>query len=232
MWRDQAYNDAAMSTPYRYYNSVGSPSMWLALSATVYPLAFIQNGVLSNLGISAGFGTAVAADSKTAAGESIPTTASTFHIGARFRLPLDPVLLGFTLGMGQRTFTTDVPAPIAASTPIPDVSHRFVRIAADGAIKVMDALNVELNAGYLYRLKSGELADATYFPNLSGGGVEFGLAGVYAIGTTGISVRAGLDWQRFFFTLNPAPGATRVAGGSSDDYYTFTLSGRYELTAK
>jgi len=230
MWRDQAYNDAAISTPFRYYNKVGAPSMWLGLSTAIYPLAFMQDGPLANIGIVLGFGLAIAADSATASGESIPTSASAFHVGGRFRLPIDPALLGLTVAFGQRTFTTDVPPTLEASTPIPDVGYRFVRIAVDGEIKLADALNLELNGGYLVLLKSGELADAAYFPNLTGGGVEFGLGGAYKIGDTGISLRAAFDWQRFFFTLNPAPGAMRVAGGSTDDYYTFTLGGRYELT--
>lgn len=228
MWRDQAYNDSARDVPFRYFNEIGSPAMWLSVSGAWYPVALASDSMLGNLGLVAGFGTAIGLSSEDEAGNAIDTSASAFHIGLRGRLPIDRSELGLTIAYGGRNFSTEAPA----ATPIPDVSHRYLRLAADGHIALSDAFGLELNAGYLLRLGSGELEDDAYFPELSGGGIEVGAAAVMALGDSGLSLRAGLDWQRFFFSLNPAVDAPRVAGGSVDNYYTLNISARYELTTK
>ncbi len=228
MWRDQAYNDSAMNAPFRYYNEMGSPALWVSLSVGFYPLALSGDGMLSNLGLVAGFGTALGLKSTDETGAELDTGASAFHVGVRGRLPLDGSELGLTVAYGARSFSTEAPD----TTPIPDVSHSFLRLAGDGHIGLSEALGLELNLGYLLRLGSGELEDAEYFPELSGGGVELGLAGVFALGDSGLSLRASFEWQRFFFSLNPEVGAQRVVGGAVDNYYTFLIGARYALTTR
>lgn len=228
IWRDQAYNDTAMNAPFRYFNEIGSPALWVSLSLGFYPLALSGDGMLANLGVVGGLGMAPGAGSTTEDGTDVPTNASAFHVGVRGRVPMDRSELGVTIAYGARNFSTDAPA----STEIPDVSHQFLRLAGDGHLALADALALELNLGYLLRLGSGELEDDTYFPNLSGGGIELGLAAVFALGDSGLSLRAGLDWQRFYFSFNPEPGDMRIAGGAVDNYYTFMLGARYALTTK
>lgn len=224
MWRDQDYNDALREVPLRYFNEIGSPAMWVALSLEIYPLAFGGDGFLGDLGLVAGYGTAVGLNSADEAGNTYSTSASAFHAGIRGRLSVgEGAEAGLTLAYGFRSFSTEAPM-----LPLPEANHSFLRIAADGRMKLTDGLGLEVNAGYLVRLGSGELEDADYFPELSGGGVEAGVAAVIAI-TGGLSVSANLDWQRFFFAFNPTLDANRVVGGATDDFYTFTLGARYAL---
>jgi len=224
MWRDQDYNDALRDVPLRYYNEVGSPAMWVALSLEIYPLAFGGDGFLGDLGLVAGYGTAVGLDSADEAGNTYSTSASAFHVGLRGRFSLgDGTEAGLTLAYGVRSFSAESP-----TLPLPEASHSFLRLAADGRVELMDGFGLELNAGYLLRLGTGELQDADYFPELSGGGVEAGVAAVVGLGG-GLSVSANFDWQRFFFAFNPTLDADRVVGGATDDYYTFTLGARYAL---
>lgn len=224
MWRDQDYNDALREVPLRYYNEFGSPAMWVALSLEIYPLAFGGDGFLGDLGLVAGYGTAVGLDSSDEAGNTYSTSASAFHVGLRGRFSLgEGTEAGLTLAYGVRSFSTESP-----TLPLPEANHSFLRIAADGRMELMDGFGLELNAGYLLRLGTGELQDADYFPELSGGGVEAGIAAVIGLGS-GLSVSANLDWQRFFFAFNPTLDADRVVGGATDDYYTFTLGARYAM---
>lgn len=192
MWRDQSYNDTARLPPARYFNEMGSPAMTLALAGTFYPAALFSDSMLGNLGLTLGFGSALGLSSADDAGTEFGTSATTFHIGLRARVPVGLSEFGLTLAYAGRNFIVDAPA----ATEIPDVRHRFLRIAGDGHIALSDTFGLELNLGYLVRLSTDELDGAEYFPQLSGGGFEAGVAAVMAIGDSGLSVRLGLDWQQ------------------------------------
>ncbi len=52
-------------------------------------------------------------------------------------------------------------------------------------------------------------------------GADATLEARYAL-TQMFQVRAGLEWRRYWFAMNPQPGDTNIAGGAVDQSFAFT----------
>jgi hypothetical protein len=144
-----------------------------------------------------------------------------FSGGARYRFPfagIDEFHVGVTGGEDAFTFNGRTANPLN----IPDTIYHYVRPGIGLRLASSGGLSVTLNGGYRYVFnQAGPQFSGHYFPRLTVGGADAEAVVGYALGSL-FEVRAGLQWRRYWFTLNSQAGDNYVAGGATDQYFTFT----------
>jgi len=221
--RDLSYSDDAFDALRPYWMPAGG-----ALRAAVrwYPGAHVTGGMAAHVGLDAAFGGALGVRSRQRDGTRFPTDSLEFRVGADVRIPVDPIELGVGLAFGMHTFTL-APSESGVEAPVPDVEYQFVRPSLRLRADLPAALFVETAVGARVLTGSGALTFAAWFPRGSGVGLDFG-AWLGWMSDLGVGVRAGFEWQRYFFSLNTAAGDPYRVGGASDQY----LSGSADLVVR
>jgi hypothetical protein len=183
-------------------------------TGVVYPLAPTRIPVVRDFGITGEYSQAFALASQDSAGNRIGTTWQSFDVGAteRFALP-QGLLASVSAGYGGNDFQfTDVLAGGAAA--LPSVSYRFVRVGADLRYRFLSVFAAWAGGSYLDVLSSGYTAQL--FPRETVGGVEAHLGASWRLARSWeLSLSGG--YTRFFYSFNPVPGDTTVAGGALDE---------------
>ncbi len=198
-------------------------AMEIAVSAQWYPGAHFRDDWLANLGLDIDADYAIGLTSKEG-GKELDTTAYELGAGLIFRLPFEMFEPRFRLGYVRQVFTVDT----ADNVFLPSMTYGSVRMGAGTAVKIIDALSLDVSLAYLLVLSAEELASKAYFPNASVGGYEAG-GGVLVRITGPFAARAGIDWRRYSFDLKPQAGAVVRADSATDDYLRFTLSFVYMM---
>ncbi len=211
----------AFSRNYRYsddlFRSLRSYKLGAAPAAFIgvrwYPVAHFSGGAASHVGLVGGYERGFALKSQVEGGEELTTKMQQWYAGLRYRIPLGRHEVGAEGSYGRHTFQIedDPAAPL-----VPDVDYGFMRLGLDARVRV-DRVLLGAHFGYRYLLGTGELGSDAWFPGASGGAVDAGLFAGYEF-VTGIALVAGFDFRRYFFSLNPEPGDTFVAGGAVDEY--------------
>jgi hypothetical protein len=185
-----------------------------ALSAAVYPLSFTGVPVLRDLGLTGEYARAFAVSSEDSAGTSVGTTWQSFDVAATERIALGrAVLVNVSLGYGGDDFQFDQTLS-GATAALPSVAYRFVRAGADVHVTFLSAFTAFAGGSYLDILDSGYTAQL--FPRESVGGVEGHLGASYDL-TKRWQASVSAAYTRFFYSVNPVPGDTTVAGGALDE---------------
>jgi hypothetical protein len=154
------------------------------------------------------------------------TTALQAKVGLIGRVPIAGVL-EIRPGVGYAMQQFSITASNGSKPPLPNVAYSNIRAGTDIAVKVPGTpVSVWLGAFYEQPLSTGEMGK-TYFPRLSVGGfdADFGVSLLFGK----IEVRASIDYTRFWYTMNPKPGDTYVAGGALDDYKGGNVSIGFQL---
>ncbi len=223
-----AFNDPL--TPSRDYNADFLPA--IALAGSWFPAAhFVDEGMARNIGIFFRADYAIGLSSEDATSDaSFPTNSFALVLGGRFRVPLGASELGFELGYGTDRFSLDADA--GAGSPVdpgtPNAEYEFVRLAADGRWRATPWLDLGIHGGYRLLTTAGQLSSEAWFPNMEGGGIEGGLS----VGTPVLDplhLELGFDVNHHFFSFNPEVGASQVAGGALDQYFTGSLRAVFVL---
>ena len=110
-----------------------------------------------------------------------------------------------------------------ARPEIPNVTYRFLRGGAGLRMDVKPRVALLASAAYLHVLDSGQIATPAYFPRLTVAGVEAGLGAAWQFSSPW-EARVGVDYRRYFFSMNPEPGDRLVAGGALDNYVVATAA--------
>ena len=209
--RNYEYTDNI--TAERTYELGGAPAIFLNLR--LYPLAFMTDGFVSNIGLAGGFEQGFAINSKDSQGNELSTSSRQWFAGLRLRLPFSTHEAGVGVGYGQHTFRID------GDESVPDVKYGFARITVDGRFR-FGKIVVGAELGPRLLLGAGQLA--AIFPNATGGGFEATLYGGYSL-TSNIDALVGLELRRYYLTLNPnrnspplIDGDVAIAGGAVDQY--------------
>jgi hypothetical protein len=222
----------------RTYNLPLGPALFVG--GTLYPLALVTHGFVSNFGIIAGYELNVATssdyktvnpnDSTKTIDHDLATSAHQYFVGLKARLPIDVHELGLVAAYGQQAFTLngDEAAPV-----VPDLLYKFVRVSAEGRFR-FGALSLGLHVGTRFVSSTGGL-EHDFFPgHVKTQDVEGGVSAGYALASS-LDVIAGLDITRYAFDFNPIPngedptGTTVIAGGATDTYTSGFLGIRYSL---
>jgi hypothetical protein len=207
-------------TPPNAYQLPAGPAPFI--QGAIYPAAFATRGFAANIGVIGSFEKLVATKTN---GQS--TLGQAFDAGARVRVPVGGSELGFAAAYGQHVFklVTNDPGPGAGS--VPNVAYTFVRLGADGRLRLGD-LELGAHLGTRLVLSTGALGQK-WFPNTKTTVLEAGLSAGYRI-TPLVSVVGGVDLLRYAFDFNPVPPMNPVvAGGAVDQYISGWLALRLSI---
>ncbi|QQR89916.1 MAG: hypothetical protein IPJ88_17385 [Myxococcales bacterium] len=204
------------------------PAFAIAAGATWFPGAHFTNGVGAHIGIQAYFESSLGLNSTVDGSTAeFPTSATAYSVGLVGRIPVSKLEILPALSYGSRSFKIDA---ANATTPKPDianVAYSHARLGASARYALGSRFALMGGLGYQLLLSAGEIED-TYFPNLSGGGLDLSLGAGYRI-VAGLEARLELNMQRYFMTMNPEVGDSPVAGGALDQWFGATLSLAYRL---
>jgi hypothetical protein len=188
----------------RRYSLGAAPAVFL--DAAWYPFAHSQGGILAHLGVMAGYEHGFATRTNDGAGGDLKTRMMAFYAGLRLRLPLGTHELAASFSYGQHGFTIVGDE----QRPFPDVKYSYLRPALDATFRV-DRVSFGGHVGHRFLLSSGALESDTWFPRLTGAGIDLGLFVGRVLWKT-LEARAGADLRRYYF--NDASGGWRpIRGG-------------------
>jgi hypothetical protein len=201
--------------------SVAGPPLAL-IEGELYPLARSGTPVLKDLGATLDYAMAFGLSSQDSNHTPVSTSWTMFDAGLRERIPLGrSVLLGVHAGYGENAFQFS--GGLQTASQLPSVRYRFVRAGADGRV-ALGSFAVYAYASYLDVLDPGPVG--SYFPRATLGGVE-GRFGVTRSMGRNIELSLEVAYTRFFYTLNPQPGDSYVAGGALDQMAFGSLGAAY-----
>ena len=181
----------------------------MALEAEYYPLPAF--GVAAGLSYTPSFNSELNGVSD----DSFPTTSMSFTVGGRYRRELAGIPTHLDIDYGGHNFT--IKGSTTDKPPIPNVRYRFVRAGAGASFSLMPRLRVHGQAGYRFVMSSGEIASQAYFPQLDAAAVDGRVALALAV-LPSWKVEIAGTVERYFFSMNPAVGDSRIAGGGADQY--------------
>jgi hypothetical protein len=188
----------------------------------LYPGAFFSEGWPSYIGLDVGAQLGFGVETQNTDGTRFPTKYDAYSAGLIGRYPFGAghdvhALAGYGVQRFQVSDSTE-----GEAAPVPDVDYRAARFGAGGKLRMNSRLAFGLDATWLMINSFGELGAAEWFPGITGSGVQGELFADLSMWKT-LCARAGVSYQREFFSFNSKPGDTRVAGGASDDYLYASL---------
>lgn len=182
-----------------------------------YPGAHLFNDALAHVGLSFDMQHSLFVESQGANETSYATTALSWQLGLRYRVPLDDEGsdLGPELGAGQQIFRVErghlgEPAPEGA----PNVSYAYLRIGGSGRFFTGDFF-LGVRAAYLPVFDVGPIAGQ--LGGASAHGAELGVSFSYPI-DYGFSFLAELDARMYFLSATPNEESESSAGGAIDRF--------------
>jgi hypothetical protein len=191
------------------------------LSASVewYPGAHFSRGVASWFGLVAQGSFVVGVSSRDSRDMTYATTALSFDVGIRARVPVGLHDIGLHVTYGQQHFAIESNGGGGAGQTdpgVPGVQYQSVRVGASARLAASERVAILLGASGLPLLGAGDLA-TNYFRRATAAGVEAQLG--LAIGLAhGVELRVLADARRYFFAMNPQVGDTWIAGGALDHH--------------
>ena len=214
------YKDDIFGTLSKYTLPVGPA---LQLEADWYPGAHFTRGIGAHVGLSVGFNYALGISSVATDGTRYGTSALRLRVGLIGRIPLGRIQLLPQVGYVLQNFNIANGANGAEKPNIPDVRYSIFRAGLGTRISVYGPLGVTAGFAYQAPLSTGEISSAAYFPRLKAGGLDanFGVA----VGPLfdHVEVRLGVEYIRYWYSMNPEPGDNSVAGGALDDSFGGSL---------
>lgn len=209
----------------RAYNVSFAPGFSADLQ--LYPLASM-GGALAGIGLEGGYGQAVALQSAPASGQKIDTTWNRWNVGLRYRIRVCAcgAYVAPHVGYGAESFVFSEP-PNTIAKEVPAAKYTFVKAGLDGRYP-LGPVAVMLGASWLFASSGGDALETigSRFPHHKVGGVDGNVAVGVGI-TKGLEARLAFRYTRFFYTMNPEPGETYIAGGALDQLSSLHLGVAY-----
>lgn len=178
----------------------------------------------AHLGLVGHFEKSMGWTSKRASGERFDTSGHEWQLGVRGRMPVLPHQIGASLTYGNQAFEVD---DDPRSPLVPDVSYKFLRLGFDARAR-FDEFSLGGHLAYRFILDAGAVESDEWFPRTSVGGLDLGAFVGYGLADE-FDILAGVDYRRYFYTLNPEPGDRRVAGGALDQFVSLWLGLGYRI---
>jgi hypothetical protein len=203
------------------YNLGGTPAVEAALDW--FPWA--HSRLLSYLGVCGALEYTFDPISTDAAGKAFASRGYDLRGGIRARKSFARGSVSLTASYGRHAFLLFATGDDTGEPPVPDVTYDYARAGAHGRLQVSRKLALELGGAYRHILSTGEIGSQDFFSRATAGGVDMEAA-VTVAGPFGLELRAGVDLRRYFFSMNPEPGDTFIAGGAVDQYLTGSLAVR------
>tara|TARA_B100000609_G_C17218295_1_gene438185 strand:+ start:478 stop:1923 length:1446 start_codon:yes stop_codon:yes gene_type:complete len=203
------------------YNLNFAPT--ISIDLEWYPAAHFTKGPATYVGLFGGvhYTVGVRSVQATAQGESVyEASALSWNVGITGKIPVGPVFLQPRVAFGGQSFDTG-----ASNNPnllIPAVDYQTVRLGAAVKWNINSTFAVRGSANYRIPLSTGELGSDTYFPKISGGGLDVG-AHLFIRIMPLLGVQVGAEYVRYFFAMNVEQNDPLIVGGAVDQYINFDL---------
>ncbi len=121
---------------------------------------------------------------------------------------------------GTHSFAVELPPE--STLALPDVDYRFAHVELGLYKALTERWALAARVGYQHVLSGGEISSDSFFPELSGSGLDAELAVEFAL-TRMLGLRLGGEMRRYSLTTNAAEGAPVFAGGAVDQYFSGNL---------
>ena len=199
----------------------------ISVDAAWFPAAHFTSNFASNLGVfaSGDFGLGMVSVIR-ATGSRFANSATRLRFGALVRLPIGSrVSLVAHLGYSRHELTTSATAVNDGSTRpnIPDVLFNGFRVGPGFRWRIGATVELDALGGFQVVAGKGELASARFFPEATALAVDAG-GGISVELVEHVRLRAGVEWQRYFVTLNAAESSLFFATTAADQYITAAAS--------
>ena len=215
-YRDDLFD--ALST---YYLPIG-PAVGGDLE--LFPAAFVTSSFAANVGVQASFDYAVGIASRAEDGTRYGTQALNVRASLTARIPVSVLTIQPFVGFSRQTYS--ISSSTGVKPNIPSVGYNALRPGLLLKLKIFGPVSLQLGAAYQALLQTGEIG--AYFPRARAGGLDAG--GALTVGLMErLEVRLAGEYQRYWFSMNPEPGDTYVAGGALDIFVSGTLSVAFTL---
>ena len=153
-------------------------------------------------------------------------SANRLRFGALVRLPLaERFSLLVHAGYSRQELTTSQVAVNdgSARPNIPDVLFNGFRGGLGVRLRIAGSVELDALAGFQLVAGKGELGSARFFPQANAFAIDAG-GGLSVELVEHVRLRGGVEWQRYFVTLNAAESSTFFAKSAADQYITATAS--------
>jgi hypothetical protein len=206
----------SMTSALRPYDLAAAPVA--RVEAEVYPFSTMGIPVLRDFGVTGDYARAFALSSEDSNGSHVGTSWQSFDVGAKQRFVVARWLLAsVSAGYGGDDFRLDQSLEVSGQTAaLPTTAYRFVRAGGDVrvAIPALPGLSVFGGGSYLDILSTGSMGQL--FSRETVGGIDGHVGASYGFAKR-YEVSLGASYTRFFYSFNPVPGDTNVAGGALDE---------------
>lgn len=197
----------------------------IAVEASWFPGAHFTSSFLANLGLfgSGDFGVGI---SSRLDASRFSHSATRLRFGGLVRLPLGERFTPYLhAGYARHELTTSLVAVNdgSARPNLPDVLFNGFRGGLGFRLRLVGTFEVDALGGFQLVAGKGELGSSRYFPRATAFAVDAGGGLSIGLGET-LRLRAGVEWQRYFVTLNPEDTSTFFARSAGDQYLTTTAS--------
>ncbi len=197
----------------------------ISVDASWYPAAHFTSNFASNLGVfmSGDFGVGMVSRVQES---RFAHSAARLRGGFLARLPLgDRFTVNVHLGYSWHSLTTSLNAVNdgSARPNIPDVLFNGFRAGLGVRLRLFGTVELDAVGGFQAVSGKGELGSARYFPKATAMAVDAG-GGLSVQVADHLRLRAGVEWQRYFVTLNAEDTSTFFAKTAADQYITATAS--------
>ena len=208
------YNQDLFETLSKYSLRVGPA---IQAEADWYPAAHFTSGPATSVGLSVGFNYAVGITSVASDGTRFSTSAARLRLGLIGRIKVGILELQPQVGWVLQNY--NIASNAGALKPnIPDVRYSNFRVGLGTRTTVYGPFGVTAGFAYQAPLTTGEIGSTRYFPRLKAGGLDANFGIVLGPLLDRVELRLGVDYIRYWYSMNPEPGDANVAGGALDDY--------------
>lgn len=153
------------------------------------------------------------------------------RFGAVVRLPLaERFALLVHAGYSRQELTTSQVAVNdgSARPNIPDVLFNGFRAGLGLRLRLFGSVELDALSGFQLVAGKGELGSDRFFPQASAFAIDVG-GGLSVELVEHVRLRGGVEWQRYFVTLNAAETSTFFAKSAADQYITATASLQWSM---
>ena len=158
------------------------------------------------------------------------TTAFSWLIGAKGRLPVSSLQIEPSVAYGSHVFKITNFDTEPDRIRVAPVDYRHARIGSDVRLPFGSGSSFVAGAHYLYILNAGDILNKDkYFSGAAvGGEASAGIVMPLAF-MKGLDLRVGADFRQVTFDFSTAPTDERIAGGATDRYIGLNLGVGYNL---
>jgi hypothetical protein len=207
---------AAATVPNGYK---GAPVPGLMIDATIYPgaMSHKKGGIAENIGATILVDKVLIVSSQDLMGNKLASSQLRWEVGAIARYPMKSATIGASFKYGRQSFA------ITGDSPVPDVAYSYINPSAFVRIPATPKILVNVAAGVLGVMATGEIQEAAQYGGASVLGIDFEGSADYTV-KPNLFVRAALNVQTFAFTFKGNGMRSMDVAGARDSYFSLGVN--------